>query len=183
MLKGLVPMMIADGDLELSTNDAGLLVKMSAATIDRLLKPERAKLGVKGRSHTKPGTLLKGQIPIRTWAEWDDDRPGFIEIDLVGHEGGDATGEHCYTLTATDIATGWTVNRSVKNKAAVWVFEALEHVIARFPFPIVGIDSDNGSEFINHHLFEYCKNNKITFTRSRSGNSNDGAQLRHQRRT
>lgn len=177
MLETLVPMMIADGDLELSTTDAELLVQMSAATIDRKLSAARTALGVKGRSHTKPGTLLKSQIPIRTWAEWDDDRPGFIEIDLVGHEGGNATGEHCYTLTATDIATGWTVNRSVKNKAAIWVLEALEHVAARFPFPIVGIDSDNGSEFINHHLFEYCKQQKITFTRSRSGNSNDGAHV------
>lgn len=177
MLEGLVPMLIADGDLELSVGDAELLMKMSAATIDRKLVAERTKLGARGRSHTKPGTLLKSQIPIRTWADWDDDRPGFIEIDLVGHEGGNATGEHCYTLTATDIATGWTINRSVKNKAAVWVFEALEYVIGRFPFPIVGIDSDNGSEFINHHLLQYCKSNKITFTRSRSGNSNDGAHV------
>ena len=100
-----------------------------------------------------------------------------MEIDLVSHEGGNSTGEFCFTLTATDIATGWTINRSVKNKAAVWVFEAIEHVIAQFPFPILGIDSDNGSEFINHHLFEYCKEHKITFTRSRSGNKNDGAHV------
>ena len=79
---------------------------------------------------------------MRTWAEWDDVTPGFIEIDLVGHQGGNATGEFYFTLTATDIATGWTVNRYVKNKAAIWAFEALEHVIARFPFPILGIDSD-----------------------------------------
>ena len=68
--------------------------------------------------------------------------PGFVEIDLVGHEGGNASGEHCFTLTVTDIATGWTVNRSVRNKAAKWVFEALEHVTGVFPFPIIGIDSD-----------------------------------------
>jgi len=124
--------------------------------------PARNSSGFKGRSHTKPGTLLKSQTPIRTWADWDENIPGFIEIDLVGHEGGNASGEFCYTLTATDIATGWTINRSVRNKAAVWVFEALEYVIARFPFPIVGIDSDNGSEFINHHLFNYCQTNKMT---------------------
>lgn len=179
MLAGLVPMLVRDHELTLSASDAGLLVKMSAATIDRALKPARLELraGGQGPSHTKPGSLLKSQIPIRTWAQWDDHRPGFLEIDLVGHEGGNASGEHCFTLTATDIATGWTLNRSVKNKAAVWVFEALEHVMARFPFPILGIDSDNGSEFINAHLLQYCNTKKITFTRSRAGNSNDGAHV------
>ena len=177
MLAFVVPMLVSDGDVELSAVDAALLVKMSAATIDRKLQPTRIAGGVRGRSHTKPGTLLKSQIPIRTWADWDDNRPGFIEIDLVGHEGGNSSGEFCFTLTATDIATGWTINRSVKNKAAVWVFEALEWVIARFPFQIIGIDSDNGSEFINNHLFNYCAANKITFTRSRSGHSNDGAHV------
>jgi hypothetical protein len=91
----------------------------------------------RGRSHTKPGTLLKSQIPIRTWAEWDDAVAGFVEIDLVGHEGGNNAGEFCFTLTVTDIATGWTVNRSVRNKAAKWVLEALEHISAVFPFPII----------------------------------------------
>src|SRR5660398_249968 len=96
---------------------------------------------------------------------------------LVGHEGSNASGEHCFTLTVTDIATGWTVNRSVKNKAEKWVFEALMHVGRVFPFPIIGIDSDNGSEFINHHLFDYCTANKITYTRSRASHSNDGAHV------
>ncbi len=145
--------------------------------IDRHLAPERAKLFPRGRSHTKPGTLLKSQIPIRTWAEWSENMPGFVEIDLVGHEGGNSSGEFCFTLTVTDIFTGWTINRSVKNKAAIWVFEAIEYVIGQFPFPILGIDSDNGSEFINHHLFNYCTEHKITFTRSRSGNKNDGAHV------
>ena len=177
MLGVLVPMLIRDGELKLSDHDVAQLMKMSAATIDRVLKPTREATGLRGKSHTKPGTLLKSQIPIRTWADWDENIPGFIEIDLVGHEGGNSSGEFCYTLSATDIATGWTINRCVKNKAAVWVFEALEHVIARFPFPILGIDSDNGSEFINHHLFDYCTKNKITFSRSRPGHSNDGAHV------
>ncbi|MGH3576078.1 MAG: DDE-type integrase/transposase/recombinase [Mycobacterium sp.] len=177
MLGTVVPLLRRDGDLSCSDGQAALLVTMSAASIDRHLAPTRAELGVRGRSHTKPGSLLKSQIPVRTWAEWDDDRPGFLEIDLVAHEGGNSTGEFCFTLTVTDIATGWTVNRSVKNKAAIWVFEALEHVIAQFPFPILGIDSDNGSEFINFHLFNYCKENHITFTRSRPGNKNDGAHV------
>jgi len=131
----------------------------------------------RGRSHTKPGSLLKSQIPIRTWADWDDAVPGFVEIDLVGHEGGNASGEFCFTLTVTDIATGWTVNRSVRNKAQRWVFEALEHVAASFPFPILGIDSDNGSEFINDQLLRWCIEQKVTFTRSRPGNKNDGAHV------
>lgn len=177
MLPMLVPLLRRDGEIELSDAEADLLVRVSAATIDRRLAPERAKMISRGRSHTKPGTLLKSQIPIRTWADWDDAVPGFVEIDLVGHEGGNASGEFCFTLTVTDIATGWTVNRSVQNKAEKWVFEALMHVCGVFPFPIIGIDSDNGSEFINHHLFNYCVANKITFTRSRSSHSNDGAHV------
>ncbi len=177
MLGVVVPKLRQDGDLCCTEEQAALLVTMSAASIDRHLAPRRAALGNRGRSHTKPGSLLKSQIPIRTWAEWDDARPGFVEIDLVGHEGGNSTGEFCFTLTVTDIATGWTINRSVKNKAAIWVFEAITSVCAQFPFPILGIDSDNGSEFINFHLFNYCKENRITFTRSRSGNKNDGAHV------
>ena len=126
---------------------------------------------------TKPGSLLKSQIPIRTWAEWDDAAPGFVEIDLVGHEGGNAAGEHAYTLTVTDIATGWTENRSVPNKARKWVLAALDDIAATMPFPILGVDSDNGSEFINDHLLAWCDKRKITFTRSRPGNKNDGCHV------
>lgn len=177
MLPVLVPLLRRDGELDLSDAEAALLMRMSAATIDRRLAPERRKIMLRGRSHTKPGTLLKSQIPIRTWADWDDAVPGFVEIDLVAHEGGNAMGQFCFTLTVTDICTGWTVNRSVQNKASKWVFEALEHVMAVFPFPIIGIDSDNGSEFINQHLFRYCQEHEITFTRSRSQHSNDGAHV------
>jgi hypothetical protein len=177
MLPVLVSVLRRDGELDLSDAEAASLVAMSAATIDRRLAGERAKMVARGRSHTKPGSLLKSQIPIRTWADWDDAVPGFVEIDLVGHEGGVASGEFCFTLTVTDIATGWAVNRSVRNKAARWVFEALEHVVACFPFPILGIDSDNGSEFINENLLVWCLDQKITFTRSRPGNKNDGAYV------
>jgi hypothetical protein len=177
MLNTIVPLLRRDGDIELDDEEAALLVSMSAATIDSHLAAERAKLMFRGRSHSKPGTLLKSQILIRSWAEWTEDVPGFVEIDLVGHEGGNSSGEFCFTLTVTDIATGWTINRSVKNKAAMWVFEAIEYAIAQFPFPILGIDSDDGCEFINHHLFDYCADHQITFTRSRSGNKNDGAHV------
>jgi transposase InsO family protein len=177
MLAVLVPILGRDGELDLTDEEAALLMRMSAATIDRRLAGERARMMPRGRSHTKPGSLLKSQIPIRTWADWDDAAPGFVEIDLVGHEGGNSSGEFCFTLTVTDIATGWTVNRSVRNKAQRWVLEALVYVSSVFPFPIRGIDSDNGSEFINEHLLRYCEDNKITFTRSRSGNKNDGAHV------
>ena len=175
IMSELVPTLRRFDELLISDDTELALLAMSPATMDRRLAADRAKLLVRGRSHTKPGSLLKDSIPIRTWAEWNDAVPGFVEIDLVGHEGGNAMGEHCYTLTVTDIATGWTENRSVRNKAEKWVFEALMDIRAAFPFPIIGIDSDNGSEFINWHLLRWCEENKTTFTRSRSGNSNDGA--------
>lgn len=166
------------GELAIGDEIAAQLAAMSAATIDRRLAADRAELTTRrGRSLTKPGSLLKTQIPMRTWADWDDNRPGFLEIDLVGHDGGDLNGEFCYTLTCTDIATGWTENRTVRNRAARWVFAALVELQAQFPFPILGIDSDNGSEFINYHLLRWCTDNQITFTRSRPNNKNDGAHV------
>jgi hypothetical protein len=177
MMGELVPTLRRFEELSISDETAAALVAMSAATMDRRLAEDRAKLALRGRSHTKPGSLLKDQIPIRTWAQWDDAVPGFVEIDLVGHEGGNAVGEHCYTLTVTDIATGWTENRSVRNKARKWVIAALEEIASIMPFPVLGVDSDNGSEFINHHLLDWCERRQITFTRSRPGNSNDGAHV------
>ncbi len=166
------------GELDITDQIAAQLVAMSAATIDRRLATDRAELTTRrGRSLTKPGSLLKSQIPMRTWADWDNNIPGFLEVDLVGHDGGDLNGQFCHTLTCTDIATGWTENRTVRNKAAKWVFAALVELQAQFPFRVLGIDSDNGSEFINHHLLAWCLDNQITFTRSRPNNSNDGAHV------
>jgi len=177
MLSELVAVLRRFGELVIDDDTAALLAGMSAATIDRRLAPERRKHQLKGRSHTKPGSLLKSQIPIRTWADWDDARPGFVEIDLVGHDGGNAAGEYAFTLTVTDIATGWTENRSVRNKARKWVLAALDDIAKTMPFPILGVDSDNGSEFINHHLLTWCEQRQITFTRSRPGNKNDGCHV------
>ena len=166
------------GELDIGEEVAAALVSMSAATIDRRLARDRASMAMgRGRSLTKPGSLLKSAIPMRTWADWDEAAPGFLEIDLVGHDGGDLNGEHCFTLTATDVATGWTETRTVRNKAEKWVFAALLEIQAQIPFPVRGIDSDNGSEFINHQLLRWCTDNQITFTRSRPGNSNDGCHV------
>jgi hypothetical protein len=177
ILAELVAILRRFGELDIDDDTAALLGGMSAATIDRRLAPERKKHQLKGRSHTKPGSLLKSQIPIHTWADWDDAVPGFVEIDLVGHDGGNAAGEHAFTLTVTDIATGWTEDRSVPNKARKWVLDALDDIARAMPFPILGVDSDNGSEFINYHLLEWCERRQITFTRSRPGNSNDGCHV------
>jgi hypothetical protein len=146
---------------------------MSAATIDRLLRPERKKYELKGRSRTKPGTLLKHQIPIRTFSEWNENKPGFVEIDLVSHDGGVAAGDFCQTLDVTDISTTWTETAAVRNKAQVHVFAALKQLRGNLPFSLLGIDSDNGSEFINAELERYCRKQEITFTRSRPYRKND----------
>jgi hypothetical protein len=149
------------------------LLRISAASIDRLLRPERRKYELRGRAGTKPGTLLKKQVPIRTFAEWDEQRPGFVEIDLVAHDGGLAAGDYCQTLDLTDIATTWTETQAVRNKAQAWVFTALKEMRQKLPFSLLGIDSDNGSEFINKDLVQYCQQQKLSFTRSRPYRKND----------
>ena len=169
-----VPVLERHHEIVLDAATRQKLFSISPATIDRVLAPERRKFALRGRSGTKPGTLLKHQIPIRTFAEWNEARPGFVEIGLVGHHWGEPSGDFCETLNVSDVASAWTENAAVINKAQVWVFEALKAIRARLPFPLLGIDSDNGSEFINHHLLRYCQQEKITFTRGRAGKKNDG---------
>jgi hypothetical protein len=160
-------------EVELDEKVREKLLWISAATIDRMVAGERRKQMIKGRSNTKPGTLLRNQIPIRTFSEWDEQKPGFTEIDLVGHDGGDASGEFIQTLDVTDVCTTWTETRAVRNKAQRWVFDALKDIRQQLPFPLLGIDSDSGAEFINHHLFNYCQEESISFTRARSYRKND----------
>jgi hypothetical protein len=164
-------------ELDVSDEVRQLLGAMSAATADRLLAGDRERLELKGRSGTKPGSLLKYKIPICTFADWDDADIGFLQVDLVGHEGGNPRGDFCQSLSATDVATGWTEIRGLRNKAQVWTFEALKDVRALLPFPLLGINSDTGSEFINNHLWRYCKAEKITFTRCRQGRKNDNCYV------
>jgi transposase InsO family protein len=154
------------------------LLAMSPATIDRRLKGARAGLVArKPISHTRPGSMLKSSIPMKTWREWNDAVPGFLQIDLVGHEGGDNNGAFFYTLDATDVATGWTEAVTVRSKGERIVAAGLEQLWLRFPFHIAGIHSDNGSEFINHHLARWCTTRRITFTRGRSSHKNDQAHV------
>lgn len=148
------------------------LRKVSASTIDRWRRAAR-RPGRKRRGGTKPGTLLKHQIPIRTYAEWSDKRPGFSEMDLVQHDGGTNKGDFANTLNLTDVCTGWTEPAATPNKAQVHVFAALKKIRARLPFALLGVDSDNGSEFINDELKRYCDQEHITFTRARVGRKND----------
>lgn len=161
------------GELELAPAVRTKLLGISASTIDRMLAPERARLKMKGRSGTKPGSILKRQIPIRTFAEWNEARPGFCETDLVAHDGGDPRGQFCHSLDLVCVATGWTEPRALWTKAQRWVREALQDIQAHLPFPLLGLDSDNGSEFINLELFAWCTEREITFTRSRPYRKND----------
>jgi hypothetical protein len=180
-LVAIMPELIAKleqfGELRLAPVTKEKLLRISAATVDRLLRPERRKQQLRRRSHTKPGTLLKHQIPIRTFAEWDEQQPGFAEIDLVAHDGGLALGDFCQTLDLTDVCTGWTETEAVPNKAQVWVFAALQRIRQRLPFPLRGLDSDNGSEFINSELLNYCKQQCLTFTRTRPYRKNDNCYV------
>ena len=122
---------------------------VSAATVDRLLAKTKRQTLIKGRSTTRPGTLLKHHIPVRTFADWNDVQPGFCEADLVAHDGGSAFGDYCHSLNLTDVASTWTETIAVQNKAQIHVFEGLKLIRAQMPFPLLGLDSDNGSEFIN----------------------------------
>ena len=152
----------------------GKLLRISPATIDRLLRAEKRKLTLRGRSHTRrPTGSLMLQIPIRTFSEWEEVALGSLGLDLVGHDGGTTSGEFAYTLLATDRRSQWTEIRAVPNKAQKWVFEQLLVVRGLLPFELVAIHSDSGGEFINGHLLRYCQQNKLAFTRSRSYRKND----------
>jgi hypothetical protein len=164
-------------EISLTAEQRELLCSASPATLDRLLAPERGRLRLKGRALTRPGTLLRSQIPVRTFAEWDHGVAGFLEIDLVGHEGGDPRGEFAYSLCCTDVASGWTEVRVVRNRARKWTHEALRDVRSCLPFALLGLDSDNGGEFINHHLAAWCAGQQISLTRSRPLHKNDGCYV------
>jgi len=153
------------------------LCQMNPSTIDRLLKPWRRLGGRRPFSTTKPGSLLKSAIPIRTFADWEEHRPGFVEADLVPHCGESTEGFYLNSLSTVDVATGWSECIGVWGKGQERVGSAVHHIRRRLPFSLLGLDSDNGGEFINQHLFAYCQREEITFTRSRSYKKNDSCHV------
>ena len=163
-------------EIELSKDTKELLLKISSASIDRCLRSVRIK-SPHGLSTTKPGSLLKKSIAVRAFTEWNEDRPGFMEIDLVAHCGNTSEGQFLNTLTCTDICSGWTEVTALPRRSQEAVSEAIHLMRQRLPFPLLGIDSDNGGEFINDLLYRYCLNEKITFTRSRPYHKNDQAHV------
>jgi hypothetical protein len=162
----------------LSEEERQALLSISHSTIDRLFKPIRARYKGRGRSTTKPGTLLRKHIPIKT-NQWDESRPGFMEADTVAHCGNSMAGMFAFTIDCVDIATGWTEQRAVWGKGETDVLKQIEDIEKTLPFDLKGFDSDNGSEFLNHHLLRHFTERKqpIQFTRSRAYHKDDNSHI------
>lgn len=180
-LKAILPLWLPFYETEYGQVPQDILIALygiSASTIDRLLKPTRMKCKGRGRSTTKPGTLLKKQIPIKT-DQWDETRPGFLEADTVAHCGESMAGMFAFTIDCVDIATTWTEQRAVWGKGETGVLEQIKDIEDSIPFELLGFDSDNGSEFLNHHLLRHFQQRKqpVQFTRSRPYHKDDNAHV------
>lgn len=171
-----VALLVREGKVVVPSDVRDRLIRMSPATIDRALAKYRRKER-KGRATTKPGTLLRSQVAVRTFADWTDAQPGFLEIDLVAHCGETTAGEYVHTLSTVDVTTGWFEPVALRNRSHQSVEEALEKVRCQLPFPLLGIDSDNDSAFLNWGIKAYCDKNEITFTRCRPYKKNDQAHV------
>jgi len=172
-LPELVPALERHGHLALPDEVRAQLLTLSPATADRLLTRARRAAEPRGITTTKPGALLKRQVPLRTFAGWDDATPGFVEADLVAHCGPQAAGAFLHTLVLTDVATGWTECLPLLTRSHDAVIGALDRVRRLLPFPLRGLDTDNGVEFLNYQLLDYCARERITFTRGRAYRKND----------
>jgi len=171
LIKGVMGFLVPE--FNLSEELQALFQSVSPATIDRKLRKAKKRYRLKGVSTTKAGTLLKSQIPIRVCFDRNEKRPGFFETDTVSHCGVNASGQFCQTLTLTDVGSGWTEECALLNSAHRWVKEQIARAKDTLPFPMLGIDSDNGGEFINHQLLDWCLHNDIKFTRGRPYRKND----------
>jgi len=172
-LEELVPALEEHGHLKLSEEARVQLCHISHATIDRILRPLYAGDAPRGISTTKRGTLLKHQVPVRTFADWNEIQPGFLEADLVAHCGRSVEGAFLHTLVLTDIATAWVECIPLRYRNQHAVIQALDQARRLLPFPVLGLDTDNGTEFLNAEMLGYCEREKITFTRGRAYKKND----------
>lgn len=166
-----------NGESDITVEVETQLCKISPSTIDRMLRPFRQQGRRYSFSTTRPRSLLKNSIPIRTFTDWEENRPGYLEVDTAAHCGESVEGFYLNTLMAVDIASGWTEGSGVWGKSQERTGSAIHGIRRRFPFPVSGLDSDNGSEFINQHLFNYCRREHLTFTRSRSYRKNDNCHI------
>lgn len=176
-IPSLLKQLLKFNEIRVTEEERSLLLKISAATVDRLLKADRRKLQIKGRSGTKPGSFLKHQIPVRIFTPWNEETPGFVEIDYVAHCGETLVDTYISSLDAVDIATCWTEKEACLGRSERATIEAFEKLENRFPFKILGIDSDNDALFINWHFLRMTKKKSITFTRSRAYRKNDQAHI------
>jgi hypothetical protein len=176
-LPEMVKVLRQHGEQVIDASTEARLCQISPSTIDRLLRPCRKIGGRKALSTTKPGSLLKNSIPIRTFADWQENKPGFVETDLVAHCGESTGGFYLNTLCTVDVASGWTECLAVWGKGQERVKTAVHRMRQRLPFALLGVDSDNGSEFINQCFYTYCHEEKITFTRSRAYKKNDSCHV------
>ncbi len=176
-LPELIRILRRHGESTMSAEVEAQLCQMSPSTIGRLLRPWRQLGRRRPFTTTKPGSLLKDSIPIQTFADWQEDRPGFLEVDLVSHCGESTEGFYLNTLSTVAVATGWSECVGVWGRGQERIGSAVHRVRQRLPFPLLGLYSDNGSEFINQHLYAYCQREKITFTRSRSYKKNDSCHV------
>lgn len=153
------------------------LLKMSVSTCERLLRPCKSRFPSSGQSLSRPGTLLKAQIPVRTWADWSQTEPGYCEMDLVHHCDNDTHGEYLHTLTVTDVLLGWTELQALLNRSERNVALGVESIRLRLPYDVKGLDSDCGGEFVNHMMLRYCQDKGILFTRGRPARKNDQCRV------
>lgn len=180
-LKAILPVWISSYQTEFGFLTPPVLEKLesiSPATLDRILKPARIQHTGTGRCTTKPGLLLKCHIPIKT-NQWDESRPGFLEADTVAHCGDSAAGQYALSLDTTDIATGWTEQRAIWGKGEADVLKQIQDIESSLPFPLLGFDSDSGTEFLNWHLMRHFQNRRapVQFTRSRPYHKDDNAHI------
>jgi hypothetical protein len=179
----LLELVEAEGGWGISEGVTEKLLRLSVSTCDRLLHPYRAAFRQKGLCMTRPGSMLKAQIAIRTWSDWSETEPGYCEMDTVHHCDNNPAGEYVHTLSVTDVLLGWTELRALRNRSETSVQRGVDSIRSRMPYAVKGLDSDGGSEFINQIMLRYCQSKGIVFTRSRPYKKNDQCRIEQKNRS